>query len=107
MLSLNHHQWKDVHLGFALLMLAAGLPHVWMNRHALLNHLRRSASATLQPLSRIRLEAIAAAVVCAALLTVTVWQPPPVGAVSQEPAATPSTQVPQPVGPRHGGRAHG
>jgi ABC-type Fe3+-siderophore transport system permease subunit len=111
LLNLNHHQWNDLHIGFALLMLVAGLPHVWMNRRALLNHLRRSASTTLQPLSRIRLEAVAAAVVCAALLTVTVQHAPPVSNVSQERAVTPSTQLPQPgpqpIGPRHGGQAPG
>jgi ABC-type Fe3+-siderophore transport system permease subunit len=83
LLGLSRWQWEDLHASFALLMLAAALPHIWMNRKPLLNHLRQRAAALAVPLLPVRFEVLAAAALCVTVLAGTIWQVPPVSYVSQ------------------------
>jgi ABC-type Fe3+-siderophore transport system permease subunit len=107
LMGLTRWQWADLHTCFVLLMFVAAIPHLWMNRHALLNYLRRKVAATT-PLRGVRFEVIAAAALCVLLLVVTVWQVPPVSYVLQlrsEMRGTPEPGPPPFAGGRRGWRA--
>jgi len=83
LLGLNRWQWEDLHACFALLMLAAAVPHIWMNRKPLLGHLRQKVAVVTAWTLPVRLEVLAAAALCVFVLVGTVWQVPPVSYVSQ------------------------
>jgi ABC-type Fe3+-siderophore transport system permease subunit len=83
LLGLTRWQWADLHACFALLMLAAAVPHIWMNRKPMLNHLRQRAAALAMPHLSVRFEVLVAVALCVMVVVGTVWQVPPVSYVSQ------------------------
>jgi len=105
LIRLTRWQWADLHVCFALLMLFAAVPHLWLNWRPLLNCLRRSASSIAIPLLGVRLEVIAAAALCVFLVAATVLQVPPISYVSQLRSEMRGTHEPGPP-PWSGGR-HG
>jgi ABC-type Fe3+-siderophore transport system permease subunit len=107
LLALSRRQWEDLHACFALLMLAAAVPHIWMNRKPLINHLRQRVAALAMPLLPVRLEVLAAVALCVMVLVGTVWQVPPVSYVSQlrsEMRGAPASGAPAFAGARRGWR---
>jgi len=77
LLGLTRWQWKDLHACFALLMLAAAVPHIWMNRKALAHHVRLRAAALATSFLPLRFEALVAVALCLIVLIGSVWQTPP------------------------------
>ena len=77
LLGLTRWQWEDLHACFALLMLAAAVPHIWMNRKPLAHHIRRRAAALATSLLPLRFEALVAVTLCLIVLIGSVWQAPP------------------------------
>ena len=104
LLGLGRWEWGDVHVCFALLMLAAALPHIWINRKPLLDHLRQKAAAATGPLRELRVEVLAAAALCLVVLAGAIWQVPPIGYVAQlrdglRDAGRPGLSLPMGAGP--------
>ncbi len=77
LLGLTRWQWEDLHACFALLMLAAAVPHIWMNRKPLAHHIRRRTAALATSLLPLRFEALVAVALCLIVLIGSVWQAPP------------------------------
>ena len=77
LVGLTRWQWEDLHAGFALLMLAAAVPHIWMNRKPLAHHIRRRTAALATSRLPLRFEARGAVARCLTVLIGTVWQAPP------------------------------
>ena len=105
LLELTRWQWEELHACFALLMLAAALPHVWMNRRALVNHLRRRTAPLTTLLLPVRLEVLVAVALCLTVLIGSVWQAPPfcyVAALRGEMRGAPSHTTPLIAGARQG-----
>ncbi len=105
LLGLTRWQWEDLHACFALLVLAAAVPHIWMNRRALVNHIRQRTAALATPLLPVRFEVLVAVALCVTVLIGSVWQAPPFSTVADlrnEMRGATSTAVPHFAGARHG-----
>ncbi len=105
LLGLTRWQWEDLHACFALLMLAAAVPHIWMNREVLLNHLRQRTTALATPLLPLRFEALVAVALCLTVLIGSVWRAPPFSYLADlrdEMRGAPSPATPHFAGTRQG-----
>ena len=105
LLGLTRWQWEDLHVCFALLMLAAAIPHVWMNRKPLVHHIRQRTAALATPRLPLRFEALMAVALCLMVLIGSVWQAPPFSYVTHlrsEMRGAPGHGAPSFAGERQG-----
>ncbi|MGO9390235.1 DUF4405 domain-containing protein [Rhodoblastus sp.] len=105
---LTRWQWEDLHVCFALLMLAAAVPHVWMNRRALVNHIKLRTSALAPRLLPVRFEALVAVALCLMVLIGSICRAPPFNLIADlraEMRGAPSPTAPPFAGARQGWRS--
>ncbi len=81
-LGLDKHDWQGLHLAFGLLLMVAGIFHIWLNFDAIKGYARRKISRKTESGERkikirIRPEPIIALALCAALAAAAIAQVPP------------------------------